>query len=122
MQGQARGTDHPPFSNFLNIILGLWQLGVLEKMAARAGDAKEALPVFESNSAIALLITDVGLPGGMNGRQLAEAVRQERPDLEVLFITGYANNAVFNHGHLERACTCWVSRFRWTRSQLRSLT
>jgi CheY-like chemotaxis protein len=67
-----------------------------------AGDAKEALQVFDSNNAIALLITDVGLPGGMNGRQLAEAVRQRRPDLEVLFITGYAENAVFNHGHLER--------------------
>jgi CheY-like chemotaxis protein len=67
-----------------------------------AGDAKEALQVFDSNSSIALLITDVGLPGGMNGRQLAEAVREKRPDLDVLFITGYAENAVFNHGHLDR--------------------
>ena len=67
-----------------------------------AGDAKEALQVFDGNSSIALLITDVGLPGGMNGRQLAEAIREKRRDLEVLFITGYAENAVFNHGHLER--------------------
>jgi CheY-like chemotaxis protein len=37
-----------------------------------------------------VLVTDVGLPNGMNGRQLAEAVRQQRPGLPVLFITGYA--------------------------------
>jgi CheY-like chemotaxis protein len=37
----------------------------------------------------------------MNGRQVAEAARQLRPDLKVLFITGYAENAVLNHGHLE---------------------
>lgn len=67
-----------------------------------AGDAREALQVFEGNGSIALLITDVGLPGGMNGRQLAEAIRETRPELDTLFITGYAENAVFNHGHLER--------------------
>ncbi len=38
----------------------------------------------------------------MNGRQLADAVRVQRPELNVLFITGYAENAVLNHGHLER--------------------
>ena len=67
-----------------------------------AGHANEALQVFDGNSSIALLVTDVGLPGSMNGRQLAEAIRITRPDLEVLFITGYAENAVFKHGHLER--------------------
>jgi two-component SAPR family response regulator len=49
---------------------------------------------------VSLLITNVGLPGGMNGRQLAEVVREKRPHLQVLFITGYAENAVLNHGHL----------------------
>ena len=43
---------------------------------------------------IDLLITDVGLPGGLNGRQLADAARTTRPDLKVLFITGYAENAM----------------------------
>ena len=47
-----------------------------------------------------LLLTDVGLPGGINGRQLADAARVARPDLKVLFITGYAENAVLNHKHL----------------------
>jgi DNA-binding LytR/AlgR family response regulator len=49
---------------------------------------------------IDLLITDVGLPGGMNGRQMAGAGREKRPKLKVLFITGYAENAVLNSGNL----------------------
>ena len=48
-----------------------------------------------------LLVTDVGLPGGMNGRQVADAGRALRPGLKVLFITGYAENAVIGNGHLE---------------------
>ena len=48
-----------------------------------------------------LLVTDVGLPGGMNGRQMADAARALRPGLKVLFITGYAETAVLSHGHLE---------------------
>lgn len=66
-----------------------------------AGDAREAMKVLESQRTIALLVTDVGLPNGMNGRQLADAARLTRPTLPVLFITGYAENAVLNHGHLE---------------------
>ena len=48
------------------------------------------------------LITDVGLPGGINGRQMADAARANRPNLKVLFITGYAENAAISNGHLER--------------------
>ncbi|RYH31693.1 MAG: response regulator, partial [Alcaligenaceae bacterium] len=48
-----------------------------------------------------LLVTDVGLPGGINGRQLADAARQNRPELKVLFITGYAESTVINSGHLQ---------------------
>jgi PAS domain S-box-containing protein len=66
-----------------------------------AGDAQEALQVIDGLGEIDLLITDVGLPHGTNGRQLAEAVRSKRPELEVLYITGYAENAVLNHGHLD---------------------
>jgi hypothetical protein len=46
-------------------------------------------------------VTDVGLPGGLKGRQLADAARVLRPDLKVLFITGFAENAVLSHGHLD---------------------
>jgi DNA-binding response OmpR family regulator len=47
-----------------------------------------------------LLVTDIGLPG-LNGRQLADAARQQRPDLRVLFMTGYAENATIANGFLE---------------------
>ena len=67
-----------------------------------AADAPSALEIIRANPDIALLITDVGLPNGMNGRQLAEAIRLQREDLKVLFITGYAENAAISNGHLER--------------------
>ena len=57
-----------------------------------AADPRLALPRILSDERIDLLVTDVGLPH-MNGRQLAEAARQKRPDLKVLFITGYAEQA-----------------------------
>jgi PAS domain S-box-containing protein len=66
-----------------------------------APDGPAGLRVLESNARIDLLITDVGLPGGMNGRQVADAARVSRPDLKVLFITGYAENAVIGRGRLE---------------------
>jgi CheY-like chemotaxis protein len=65
-----------------------------------AGDGAEALKLLQSDLRIDLLLSDVGLPGGMNGRQVADAARLVRPDLKVLFITGYAENAVLSHGHL----------------------
>ncbi|MDB5685047.1 MAG: histidine kinase [Sphingomonas bacterium] len=66
-----------------------------------APDGPAGLRVLESNARIDLLITDVGLPGGMNGRQVADAARVSRPRLKVLFITGYAENAVIGRGRLE---------------------
>jgi PAS domain S-box-containing protein len=65
-----------------------------------AADGLSGMRVLQSSSHIDLLITDVGLPGGMNGRQLADAARVLRPDLKILFITGYAENAVVGAGHL----------------------
>ena len=78
---------------------------VLEELgyvSLEADDGKAALQILESKRQIDLLITDVGLPGGMNGRQLADAGSQLRPELKVLFITGYAENAVIGDGHLKR--------------------
>jgi signal transduction histidine kinase len=66
-----------------------------------AGDGAEALRWLRSGRRIDLLVTDVGLPGGMNGRQVADAARSERPALKVLFVTGYAENAVLGHGTLD---------------------
>ncbi|ANK77698.1 hybrid sensor histidine kinase/response regulator (plasmid) [Ensifer adhaerens] len=66
-----------------------------------ASDGPSALKMLDARPTIDLLVTDVGLPNGMNGRQLADAVRVQRPGLNVLFVTGYAENAVLNHGHLD---------------------
>jgi CheY-like chemotaxis protein len=70
--------------------------------AIEAGDGPSSMSILRSTARIDLLITDVGLPGGMNGRQIADAARVFRRDLKVLFITGYAENAVIGNGHLER--------------------
>jgi PAS domain S-box-containing protein len=56
-------------------------------------DAQAALPMLISNARVDLMITDVGLPG-LNGRQLSEIARQHRPDLKILFVTGYAEHAI----------------------------
>jgi signal transduction histidine kinase len=66
-----------------------------------APDGPVGLKMLQTDARIDLLITDVGLPGGMNGRQVADAGRAIRPQLKVLFITGYAENAVVGNGHLE---------------------
>jgi signal transduction histidine kinase len=67
-----------------------------------ASDGPAGLRALQSGARIDLLITDVGLPGGMNGRQVADAARKLRPELRVLFITGYAENALVGNGHLEK--------------------
>jgi CheY-like chemotaxis protein len=77
---------------------------VLEELGYRALEASDGaggLAILQSRQRVDLLVTDVGLPGGMNGRQMADAARALRPSLKVLFITGYAENAVVSHGHLE---------------------
>ncbi len=64
-----------------------------------AADAKTALAIIDSGIHIDLLVSDVGLPG-MNGRQLAEIATERRPQLKVLFVTGYAEQAAVRHGFL----------------------
>ena len=59
-----------------------------------APDGVTALRMLETITRLDLLITDVGLPNGMNGRQVAEAVRQHRPGVPVLFITGYSGTTL----------------------------
>jgi PAS domain S-box-containing protein len=77
---------------------------VLEELgyaAIEAADSVSGMKVLNSDVRIDLLITDVGLPGGLNGRQMADAARGKRPGLKVLFITGYAENAAIGNGHLQ---------------------
>jgi len=69
--------------------------------AIEATDSAAGLKVLQSDTRIDLLITDVGLPGGMNGRQMADAALERRPGLQVLFITGYAENSLIGNGRLQ---------------------
>ena len=66
-----------------------------------ASDGPRALRILESRSDIDLLFTDVGLPGGINGRQLADHALLHKPHLRVLFTSGYARNAIVHHGRLD---------------------
>jgi PAS domain S-box-containing protein len=68
--------------------------------AIEAADAPSGLAQLQSPARIDMLVTDVGLPGGMNGRQVADMGRALRPDLKVLFITGYAEKAAIGPSHL----------------------
>jgi PAS domain S-box-containing protein len=66
-----------------------------------AANGQAALRVLDAHPEIQLLFTDVGLPGGMNGRQLSDEARRRRPRLKVLFTTGYARNAIVHEGRLD---------------------
>jgi CheY-like chemotaxis protein len=65
-----------------------------------AGDGLTALRILEERPEVALLFTDVGLPG-MNGRRLAQEAHNRLPNLKVLYTTGYARNAIVHHGLLD---------------------
>ncbi len=67
-----------------------------------AGSGPEAMDIVESDQAIDLLFTDVIMPGGMSGRDLADAAQEVRPDLKVLYTSGYTENAIVHHGRLDR--------------------
>jgi CheY-like chemotaxis protein len=73
----------------LAVTEGLHELGYQYKVAA---SAQTAIPLLKSDLPIDLLVADIGFPH-MGGRQLAEIARQYRPDLKVLFVSGYANDA-----------------------------
>jgi CheY-like chemotaxis protein len=89
--------DEPTIRMLVGEVLAEAGYAVIE-----APDGPAGLKVLESNARVDLLITDVGLPGGMNGRQVADAARVNRPNLKVLFITGYAENAVVSKSRLEK--------------------
>jgi len=87
---------------------------ILRDLGYRVVEAPEgpaALALLDAEPAIRLLFTDVGLPGGLNGRQLADAARRRRPDLKVLFTTGYARNAIVHQGRLDPGVELIVKPF-----------
>jgi signal transduction histidine kinase/CheY-like chemotaxis protein len=76
-----------------------------------ADNSQSGLRIVETRARIDLLLTDVGLPGGMNGRQLADAAREQRPGLKVLFLTGYAENAAVGNGRMEHGMEVMTKPF-----------
>ena len=76
-------------------------LGELGYTILEAENGQAALQLIDTRPEIRLLFTDVGLPGGLNGRQLAEEAHERRPDLKILFTTGYARNAIVHDGRLD---------------------
>jgi PAS domain S-box-containing protein len=76
-----------------------------------AADGPRGLIILSSDVRIDLLVTDLGLPGGMNGKQVADAARALRPNLKVLFVTGYAQNAASGGSHLEAGSEILVKPF-----------
>jgi len=88
--------DEPSVRTLIDEVLAELGYNVLQAEHGATG-----LQILQSDNRVDLLVTDVGLPGGMNGRQLADAARLSRPSLKVLFITGYAESAVMGAGSLK---------------------
>jgi PAS domain S-box-containing protein len=80
----------------------------------QAANGTKAISLLQENPQIQLLFTDVGLPGGMNGRQLAEKARLIRRDLRVLFTTGYASNAIVHEGRLDPGVSLITKPFEFS--------
>jgi PAS domain S-box-containing protein len=76
-------------------------LNELGYRVVEASNGPAALEVLDGESRVDLLFTDVVMPGGMNGRQLADEAVRRRPGLKVLFTTGYTRNAIVHHGRLD---------------------
>lgn len=76
-----------------------------------AQDGPSGLLILNSDTRVDLLVTDVGLPGGLNGRQVADAARVQRPELKVLFITGYADTAAVGNGRLAQGMEVMTKPF-----------
>ena len=118
----AMNTSHEPRRNANETVLvvddepsvRLLIVDILQDMGYKvleAADSAAGLALLQSPAHIDLLISDVGLPGGMNGRQMAEAGRVDRPLLRVLFLTGYAQAAVFGSGQLDEGVAVMTKPF-----------
>ena len=76
-------------------------LGGLGYDVLEADDGPSVLSLLDGMPDIDLLFSDVVLPGGMNGRQIAEEIRKRRPRIKALFTSGYAESAIVHHGQLD---------------------
>ena len=90
----------------------LTQLHSLGYVTLDAANAAEALTVFEAGNQFDLLFTDVIMPGAMNGRQLANELQRRKPELKVLFTSGYTENAIIHHGRLDTGVLLLAKPYR----------
>ena len=88
------------------------QIKSLGYLTVATVNAAEALVVIDSPQKIDLLFTDMIMPGSMNGRQLADAALQRRASLKVLYTSGYSNEAIIHHGHLDADVLLLVKPYR----------
>jgi signal transduction histidine kinase/FixJ family two-component response regulator len=88
------------------------QLHGLGYKTLTAANAKTALAHVESGAQFDLLFTDVIMPGGMNGRELAEKVAELRPGINILFTSGYTENAIVHHGRLDAGVLLLTKPYR----------
>ena len=97
--------DEPNVRMLVSEVLAEQHYRVLE-----AKDGLSAFAILKSAKRIDLMITDIGLLGGLNGRQIADRARVLRPNLKILFITGYAENAAISN-HLEAGMSVLAKPF-----------
>jgi CheY-like chemotaxis protein len=90
----------------------LTQLHSLGYVTLDAANAADALTLIRKGAAFDLLFTDVIMPGAMNGRQLADTLQADRPDLKVLFTSGYTENAIIHHGKLDSGMLLLAKPYR----------
>jgi signal transduction histidine kinase/ActR/RegA family two-component response regulator len=88
------------------------QLHSLGYKTIAAADGREALAQVDSGAPFDLLFTDVVMPGGMSGRELADAVGKRRPGLRVLYTSGYTDNAIVHHGRLDAGVLLLTKPYR----------
>ncbi|MHB0767556.1 CHASE3 domain-containing protein [Bradyrhizobium sp. 5.13L] len=103
--------DDPLVRNFVTT-----QLQSLGYKTVAAPDGRTALELIEAGQRFDLLFTDVVIPGGMSGRDLAEEVARRRPGLKVLYTSGYTDNAIVHHGKLDEGVLLLTKPYR--RNQL----
>ena len=103
--------DDPLVRNFVTA-----QLQSLGYKTVAAADSKAALQLIDAGQAFDLLFTDVVIPGGMSGRELADEVARRRPGLKVLYTSGYTDNAIVHHGKLDDGVMLLTKPYR--RNQL----
>ncbi|MBR0692951.1 CHASE3 domain-containing protein [Bradyrhizobium lablabi] len=95
------------------------QLASLGYRTIAAADSRAALAIVDKGDPFDLLFTDVIMPGGMNGRQLADEVAKRRPGVRVLYTSGYTENAIVHHGRLDEGVLLLAKPYR--KSQLASM-